>query len=67
MKFPLVYNINTLSSRQVMRIPKNRHQLRVTALVEDQILITNTKRNVWKSLRRTHIHILGVKGLTKLK
>ena len=47
-----LYNINTLTSRQVMRI-------RATALMQDQILRTNTKRNVWKSLRRIHIHILG--------
>ena len=38
------------------------YQLRVIALMYDQILRTNTKRNVWKSLRRIHIHILGVKG-----
>ena len=56
------YNINTISSRQVMRIGK--------ILIEDYHLIhyqipqTSFRSTIWQTVRRIVNEILGVKGLT---
>ena len=44
------YNINTVSSSQVMRILKN--QLEDYQLIQYQILQTNIMRIVWQTVRR---------------
>ena len=55
------YNINTISSRQVMRIGK--------ILIEDYHLIhyqipqTSFRSTIWQAVRRIVNEILGVKGL----
>ena len=57
------YNINTISSRQVMRIKKN-YQSGDYKLIQYQILQTNITRTVWQTVRRIANEILGVKGLS---
>ena len=57
------YNINTISSRQVMRIKKD-YQLGDFELIQYKILQTNTTRTAWHTFRRITSEILGVKGLT---
>ena len=57
----------TLASRQVMRIIKvinysKGYCLGIRLNSEETLL-----RNVWKSLRRIHIHILGVKGINSYR
>ena len=56
------YNINTISSRQVMRIKK----ILIRGLLIDPIPIlqTNITRTIWQTVRRITNEILGVKGLT---
>ena len=56
------YNINTISSRQVMRIKKNIN-LGDYKLIQYQILQTNITRTVCQTVRRITNEILGVKGL----
>ena len=56
------YNINTISSRQVMRIKKNI-SYGDYELIQYQILQTNIMRTVWQTVRRITDEILGVKGL----
>ena len=56
------YNINTISSRQVMRI-KKKNQLGDYKLIQYQILHTNITRTVWQIVRRITYEILGIKGL----
>ena len=51
------YNINTISSRQVMRIKKN-----LNYGIYNQILQTSILRTVWQTVRRITNEILGVKG-----
>ena len=60
------YNINTISSRQVM-ITKKNIQLRDYRLIQYQILRAKIIRVVWKSLRRITIKILAIKELRMLK
>ena len=55
-------NINTMSSRQVMRIKKNINY-RIISLILYQILQTNITRTVWQTVWRITSEILGVKGL----
>ena len=57
------YNINTISSKQVMR-KKEKYQLGDYQLIQYQILQTNITRTVWQTVRRITNGILGVKGLT---
>ena len=54
------YNIDTISSKQVMRIKKN--QLQDYKLIQYQIPQTNIRRTVWQTERRITHEILGVKG-----
>ena len=55
------YNINTISSRQVMRI-KKKISIMDYRLIQYQILHANITRTVWQIIRRTTNEILGVKG-----
>ena len=55
------YNINTISSRQVMRIGKIL--IRDYYLIHYQIPQTNFRRTIWQTVRRIINEILGVKGL----
>ena len=57
------YNINTISSRQVMR---KKNQLEDYKLIQYQILQTNITRTVWQTVRRITNEILGAKGLSKI-
>ena len=50
-----LYDINTISSKQVMRIK-----------IQYQILKTNFAKTVWQTVRRITNEILGVKGLKDL-
>ena len=43
------YNINTISSRKVMRI-KKKYKLREYKMIQYQILQTNIIRTVWQTL-----------------
>ena len=52
------YNINTISSRQVMRIKK---KFKLWDYY-NQILQTSILRTVWQKVRRITNEILGVKG-----
>ena len=56
------YNINTMASRQVMRIKK---ETLIWGLLVDQyqILQTNITRTILQTVRRITHEILGVKGL----
>ena len=60
-----LYNINTISSRQVMILMN--YQLRDYKLIQYIILQTNITRTVWQTARRISDEILGVKGLSKGK
>ena len=55
------YNINTISSRQVMR-KKEKYQLGDYKLIQYQILHTNITRTVQQTVRRITNQILGVIG-----
>ena len=55
------YNINIISSRQMMRIGKIL--IRDYYLIHYQIPQTNFRRTVWQIVRRIVNEILGVKGL----
>ena len=55
------YNIDTISSKQVMRI-KKKYQLQDYKLIQYQIPQTNIRRTVWQTERRITHEILGVKG-----
>ena len=52
------YNINTISSRQVMI-----YKYYIIKLIQSQILQTNIARTVWQTVRRITNEILRVKGL----
>ena len=56
------YNINIISSRQVMRIGKIL--IRDYYLIHYQIPQTNFRSTIWQTVRRIVNEILGVKGLT---
>ena len=56
------YNINTISSRHVMRIRKIL--IRDYYLIHHQISQTNFRSTIWQTVRRIVNEILGVKGLT---
>ena len=56
------YNINTISTRQVMR-NKEKYQLGDYKLIQYQILQTNISRTVRQKVTRITNEILGVKGL----
>ena len=58
------FNINTVLSRQVMRIKK--HINWGSKLIQYQILQTNITRTVWQTIRRIADEILGVQGLNSL-
>ena len=58
------FNINTVLSRQVMRIKKNINW--GSKLIQYQILQTNITRTVWQTIRRIADEILGVQGLNSL-
>ena len=58
------YNINTISSRQVMRIKKSL-SLENYKLIQYQIPQTNMTRTEWEIVRRITNEILGVKGLKR--
>ena len=58
------FNINTVLSRQVMRIKKNINW--GSKLIQYQILQTNITRTVWQTIRRIANEILGVQGLNSL-
>ena len=58
------FNINTMLSRQVMRIKKNINW--GSKLIQYQILQTNITRTVWQTIRRIADEILGVQGLNSL-
>ena len=60
------YNINTISSRQVMR-KKEKYQLGDYQLIQYQILQTNIIRIGWQTVRRITNEILGVKGLNHMR
>ena len=53
------YNINTISSRQVIRGKK----ISIRGFLFDPISSSNTRRIVWQAVRRITNEILGVKGL----
>ena len=55
------YNINTISSRQVMRIKKNINWW-IFHLIKYQILQTKIISSVWQRVRRIAEEIMGVKG-----
>ena len=55
------YNINTISSRQVMRIEKIL--IGDYYLIHYQIPQTNFRSTIWQTVRRIIKEILGVKGL----
>ena len=55
------YNINTISSRQVMRIRKIL--IRDYYLIHYQIPQTRLRSTIWQTVRRIVNEILGVKGL----
>ena len=57
------YNINRISSKQVMRNYKEKYQLGDYKSIQYQILQTNITRTVWQTVRRITNEILGVKGL----
>ena len=59
------YNINTMLSRQVMRIKKNITKWRNCYLIQSQILQTNIIRIVWQTVGRISNEILGAKGLKR--
>ena len=54
------HNINTISSRQVMR--KKKYQLGDYFLIQYQILQTNIARIIHQTVGRIANEILGVKG-----
>ena len=58
------FNINTVLSRQVMRIKKNINW--GSKLIQNQILQTNITRTVQQTIRRIADEILGVQGLNSL-
>ena len=58
------FNINTVLSRQVMRIKKNINW--GSKLIQYQILQTNITRTVQQTIRRIADEILGVQGLNSL-
>ena len=58
------FNINTVLSRQVMRIKKNINW--GSKLIQYQILQTNITRTVQQTIRRIANEILGVQGLNSL-
>ena len=58
------FNINTVLSRQVMRIKKNINW--GSKLIQYQILQTSITRTVWQTIRRIADEILGVQGLNSL-
>ena len=60
-----LYNINTISSRQIMRI-KKKYQLWDYKLIQYPILQANITRTVRQKVRRITDEILGVKGLIVL-
>ena len=55
------YNIDIISSKQVMRI-KKKFQLQDYKLIQYQIPQTNIRRTEWLTERRITHEILGVKG-----
>ena len=59
-----LYNINTISSRQVMRTKKNNQWDHL--LIQYQILLNNITWILWQTVRRINNEILGVKGLSKI-
>ena len=57
-----LYTINTISSRQVMKIKK----ILIRGLLVDPILNSqnlNITRTIWQAVRKITNEILGVKGL----
>ena len=56
------YNINRISSKQVMRNYKEKYQLGDYKSIQYQILQTNITRTVWQTVRRITNEILGVTG-----
>ena len=56
------YDINTISSRQVMRIKKNFSE-GIISWSNTKILLTNITGTVWQTVRRISNEILGVKEL----
>ena len=58
------YNINAISSRQVMRI-KKIYQLWDYYLIQHQILQSNIIRIVCQAIRRINYEIIRMKGLRK--
>ena len=58
------FNINTVLSRQAMRIKKNINW--GSKLIQYQILQTNITRTVRQTIRRIADEILGVQGLNSL-
>ena len=56
------YNINTISSRQVMKTGKIL--IGDYYLIHYQIPQTNFRSTIWQTVRRIVNEILGVKGLT---
>ena len=54
------YNIDTIASRQLMRI-KNKKKLGDYKLIQYQILQTNITRIIWQTVRRITNEILEVK------
>ena len=57
------YNINTISSKQMMRIKKNINW-GINKLIQSQILQIIITRTVWQTVRRITNEILGVQGLS---
>ena len=57
-----LYNINTITGRQAMRIKK--YQLDGYLLIQYQILRTNIARIILQIVRRISNEMLGVKGLS---
>ena len=59
------YNINTISSRRVIKqtSDENNEKYYIIKLIQSQILQTNIARTVWQTVRRITNEILWVKGL----
>ena len=56
------YNINTKSSRQLMKTKQNINQWIISRMIQYQVLRTNAIKILWHTVRKIIYEILGVKG-----
>ena len=56
------YNINTKSSRQLMKTKQNINQWIISRMIQYQVLRTNVIKILWHTVRIIIYEILGVKG-----